>query len=104
MRYNSRMTEDRTPCRTPNADGVTNIPTWKFEAIRIAILAAVDDAGPEGLPFSKVAPEVKARLSGDQLSELGSVGWHATLVKLELEVRGEIARVSGVSPQRIVRS
>ena len=98
------MTEDRTPCRTPNADGVTNIPTWKFEAIRTAILAAVDEAGPEGLPFGQVATEVKERLSADELADLGSVGWHATSVKLELEVRGEIFRMPGVSPQRITRT
>ncbi len=98
------MTDDRTPCRTPNADGVTNIPTWKFEAVRGAILAAVDEAGPEGLLFKDVSPEVKARLSEEDLSNLGSVGWHATSVKLELEVRGEIARVTGTSPQRIQRT
>ena len=98
------MSEDRTPCRTPNADGVTNIPTWKFQAVRTAILAAVDAAGDEGLPFSAVSAEVKSRLNADDLARLGSVGWHATSVKLELEVRGEIARMDGISPQRIART
>jgi len=97
------MTDDRTPCRTPNANGVTNIPTRKFEAVRNAILAALDEAGPDGLLFKEVSSEVRARLTEEELSELGSVGWHATTVKLELEVRGEIARISGVSPQRIQR-
>ncbi len=96
------MSDEKTPCRTPNADGVTNIPTWKFDAIRRAILSAVEEAGEAGLPFTAVATEVKSRLSDEDLSRLGSVGWHATTVKLELEVRGEIARLEDVSPQRIV--
>jgi len=98
------MTEPRTPCRTPNADGVTNIPTWKFEALRTAILDAVEKAGPDGLLFKDLGAAVKSRLSTDELSRLGSVGWHATSAKLELEVAGEIKRVEKATPQRIIRA
>jgi len=98
------MTEPRTPCRTPNADGVTNIPTWKFKALRAAILDAVETAGPDGLLFKDLSTAVKSRLSTDELSRLGSVGWHATSVKLELEVAGEIKRVEKATPQRIIRA
>lgn len=38
-----------------------------------------------------------------QLEELGSVGWYTTTVKLDLEARGEIARVESARPQRLVR-
>ncbi len=98
------MKEPRTPCRTPNAKGVTNIPTWKFEALRAAILDAVDHAGADGLRFKDLNEAVKTRLSKDELSRLGSVGWHATSVKLELEVAGEIKRAEKSSPQRILRA
>ncbi|MDJ0638293.1 MAG: hypothetical protein QNJ20_05625 [Paracoccaceae bacterium] len=98
------MPEEKVTCRTPNADGTTRIPRWKFDAIRTAILHAIDEAGPEGLSFKQINDEVKARLSDYELDRLGSVGWHATSVKLEMEVAGDIARVVGVTPQRIVRA
>jgi len=96
--------EPKTRCRTPNAQGVTNIPKWKFEALRAAILDAIDHAGPSGLLFKDINEAVKTRLTQDQLSRLGSVGWHATSVKLELEVAGEIKRVAKSSPQRIIKA
>ena len=100
------MTEAKTPCRTPaeGRDGVTNIPTWKFDAVRSAILAAVDDAGPDGLPFSTLQAEVKSRIPSETLAKLGSVGWHSTTVKLEMEVAGDITRLREKGPQRIVRA
>ncbi len=97
------MSEERTTCRTPNADGVTNIPTWKFEVLRAEILTLVDAAGATGLPFQGLSEAVRDRLNKDVLNRLGSVGWHVTCVKLELEVAGEITRVAGKSPQRLIR-
>ncbi|MGI9389427.1 MAG: DUF6958 family protein [Boseongicola sp.] len=97
------MSEHKVSCRTPNADGVTNIPNWKFDVLRAAILATIDAAGANGLPFKDLPEFVKARLSRDEISRMGSVGWHVTTVKLELEVRGEIARVAARSPQRLIR-
>jgi hypothetical protein len=97
--------EPRTECRTPTpgSTGVTRIPTWKYDLVRQAILHAVEAAGPEGLAFSRLTPEVTARLSRDTLARLGSPGWHVTTVKLDMEVRGDIRRLPGVSPQRLVR-
>ena len=90
------MSQDDTKveCRTPTEgrSGTTSIPAWKFDAVRTAVLDAVVAAGPEGL---------RGRLAEDVLGRLGSVGWHVTTVKLEMEVRGEIARLPG-SPQRLV--
>lgn len=98
--------EPKTVCRTPTdgRDGVTRIPTWKYEAIRAAILGAVDEAGPEGLPFGALAQEVSARLEPELRARLGSVPWHVTSVKLNMEVEGEIARLPGRGPQRLVRA
>ncbi|MCU4651491.1 hypothetical protein N8I71_01520 [Roseibacterium sp. SDUM158016] len=98
-------TEERIACRTPTEgrDGVTRIPAWKYHAVRRAILHAVEGAGPEGLPFSELTGAVRARLSAGDLARLGALGWHCTTVKLELEVAGEIARLPGSGPQRLVR-
>ena len=46
---------------------------------------------------------VAAEIAPERLSELGSVGWYITTVKLDLEVKGKIVRVQGVSPQRLLR-
>jgi len=98
--------EERTKCRTPAAgrDGVTRIPTWKYQAVRRAILAAIDAAGPEGLAFKELPGRVKALMDPSELARLGSVGWHCTTVKLNMEVEGEIARLPGTGAQRIVRA
>ncbi len=99
------MSQDDTKveCRTPTEgrSGTTSIPAWKFDAVRTAVLDAVVAAGPEGLAFSELPEAVRGRLAEDVLGRLGSVGWHVTTVKLEMEVRGEIARLPG-SPQRLV--
>ncbi|MEM7440393.1 MAG: hypothetical protein AAF393_12400 [Pseudomonadota bacterium] len=83
----------KVACRTPNQDkpGVTNIPEWKFNALRAAIL---QELAAGDVPFSELGKRAAQHLSEEDLSNLGSVGWHVTTVKLELEVRGEIGRKS----------
>jgi len=100
----TRASEPKTECRTPAADkpGTTRIPSWKFDLLRQHILVAVKEAGPEGLAFSDLSGDVAARLSDDDKAELGSIGWHTTTVKLEMEVAGDISRVVGGTPQRLV--
>ncbi|MEM9599823.1 MAG: hypothetical protein AAF926_02250 [Pseudomonadota bacterium] len=95
--------EGKVACRTPaeGRDGVTHIPSWKFDCVRDAIRQMVGEAGSEGLRFSDLRDAVANRLGHDQRATLGSLGWHVTTVKLELEVRGEIARLPG-TPQRLV--
>lgn len=89
---------ERTACRTPaeGRDGVTNIPTWKFDAIRAAILEIL--AGGE-IAWADLSDAVAARLTPEQLANLGKVGWHVVCVKLEMEVRGEIVRKPGKGRQ-----
>lgn len=93
---------DKTACRTPaeGRDGVTNIPTWKFDVLREAILKALDGGD---VTFKDLKDAVRTKLTVQTLEELGSLGWHLTSVKLELEVRGEIERVAGASPQLLRR-
>lgn len=87
-------------CRTPAAEGSTNIPEWKFDAVRAAILDALAD-GP--ILNKDLKDKVGARMDATTLETLGKLGWHVVTVKLELEVRGEVERLKG-SPLRIQKA
>lgn len=91
---------EKVACRTPaeGRDGVTNIPAWKFDAVRAAILDALSD-GP--ILYKDLNGAVEARLDDQTLADLGKLGWHVVTVKLELEVRGEIERLDVKGPQQI---
>ena len=82
---------DRVACRTPNPGkpGQTRIPKWKFDVVRESILAELSN-GP--VPFGELTDLVRTNLPESARAELGSVGWHVTTVKLELEVRSEVRR------------
>lgn len=96
--------EPRTPCRTPAAgrNGVTNIPTWKFDLLRRHILDIVGGAGPEGFPMASLSAVIAPRLTEDETGRLGKLGWHMMAVKLEMEVAGDLARLPKITPQRMV--
>lgn len=96
----AKAAEKRTPCRTPaeGRDGVTNIPEWKFDLLRAAILETLSEGD---VKFSALKDSIRPRLAADKLEALGSLGWHVTTVKLELEVRGEIIRRDVKGPQVI---
>ena len=91
---------ERVACRTPaeGRDGVTNIPAWKFEAVRRAIL---DELAEGDIVNKDLRDRVGARLSAEDLANLGKLGWHVVTVKLEMEVRGEIARLPGSGPIKL---
>ena len=86
------MSEERVVCRTPSVGrtGTTRIPKWKFDAVREAILQVLADGD---VPFSELTDRTDAKLAADDRARMGSIGWHVTTVKLELEVRGEIRRL-----------
>lgn len=94
------MPEEKVGCRTPaeGRDGVTNIPAWKYDVMRSAIVSALA-GGP--LDLSDLRDAVREKTSADDKARLGSLTWHLTTVKLEMEVRGELERVAGVRPQQI---
>ena len=96
------MCDDKVVCKTPadGKTGTTSIPKWKYDCLRTAI---INSLGDNGLAFKDLPGAVKAQLSEAQLSKLGSVGWHVTTVKLNMEVDGEIERVSGQTPQYLRR-
>lgn len=80
---------------------MTRIPTWKFELCRTHIRAIVGAAGEMGFAFADLPAAVAARLSANEAARFGSVGWHTTSVKLEMEVAGELERLPKTVPQRL---
>jgi len=72
-----------------------------YEVTRAAILDAVPTRG-EGLAFRALVGEV-ARRTPPETWVRASVGWYTTVVKLDLEARGELRRVPTSGPQRLLR-
>ena len=90
-------------CHTPTpGKKPTRIDAWKYNLIREAILAILP-ADETGVVFMELPELIEAQLSEEDKSRLGSVGWYTTTVKLDLEVKGEIARIPGSKPQRLVK-
>ena len=97
---------DRITCRTPakGREGTTAIPRWKYDCVRRAILETLEESETGWVHFKDLNAAVKDHLTTNQLAKLGSVGWHVTTVKLNMEVEGEILRVEGAKPQRLIRA
>jgi hypothetical protein len=74
-----------------------NIEKQKYVTIREAILHTIHERG--SVTFGDLTEAVRGKLA-DTFS--GSISWYVTTVKLDLEARGEIARVPNSSPQRLV--
>ncbi len=79
------------------------IPGWKYDLVHSAILAVLP-ASVEGIEFRELPGLVEGKISRLDLEKLGSVSWYTTIVKLEMELRGELERVPGSKPQRLQRS
>src|SRR5262249_53966971 len=100
----SNMSEssDKVVCKTPTPDkSAKQIDKWKYDVVRRAILNILKSQ-PDGVLFSELATLVGQNLSEYEKQNLGSVNWHTTTVKLDLEVRGEIRRFDKVHPQKLV--
>lgn len=90
-------------CETPTPDKQpTRILKWKYDAVKRAIIKSIAK-GNKGLPFKQLPANVERHLRATEKSQLGSIGWYTTCVKLDLEVKGVIKRLPGVSPQVLVR-
>jgi len=97
------MSDEKVVCETPTpGKQPTRIHKWKYEAVRRAILKAVPKKG-EGVLFKDLSKQVSGFLSAEEKADLGSIGWYTTCVKLDMEVKGEIKRLAGSSPQMLVR-
>jgi len=89
------LVETPTPGKQP-----TRIDKWKYDLVRAAILAVVP-ANEHGIEFNALPQLVEEYLSPDELSNLGSVSWYTTTVKLDMEVKGELERIPGAKPQKL---
>lgn len=98
------MTEDdRIVCYTPTKgrDGATRILRWKYDCVRSSILDVLDESDDGQVLFQDLSGRVQAQLTSNQLAKLGSLKWHVTTVKLNMEVDGELERVPRKKPQTL---
>ncbi len=95
--------DDKIACYTPTKgrDNATRIPQWKYECVRRAILDVLGESEGGQVAFKNLAEQVKDHLTSNQLAKLGSLGWHVTTVKLNMEVDGELERVPRKTPQTL---
>ncbi|MDY7093672.1 MAG: hypothetical protein SX243_11940 [Acidobacteriota bacterium] len=95
--------EPRVLCETPTpGKQPVTIPEWKYRAVADAILAVVPVEEP-GIPFQELPDAVADRLPQETRQRLGSVAWHVTTVKLDLEVKGKVRRLKAGGRQHLVR-
>lgn len=80
----------------PQGKTGTNISKAKYDQMRLIILQALQTHGE--LTFTELNNIVGEQLQGNFD---GSIGWYYTTVKLDLEARGELHRISKSKPQRI---
>lgn len=101
MKQPTSHDEERILCQTPSpGKQATRIPRWKYDTIRRAIFEAMGSTA-DGIAFKDLPREVARTLSAEERERLGSVSWYTTVVKLDLEVKGELKRVPGVRPQHL---
>jgi hypothetical protein len=73
-----------------------NVSRQKYEVVRKTILDTIHKAGE--ITFLDLFNSVIDQLAG---RFEGSIGWYITTVKLDLEARGLIERVTDATPQRL---
>ncbi len=80
----------------------TRVDRRRYQATREALLAVIP-AGDSSVEFKELPRLVTDYLPQGELPGGGSILWHVTTVKLDLEARGLIERVPGAKPQRLRR-
>ena len=73
-----------------------NISREKYEMIRKAILCVLEEK--KEITFMNLSRAVEKEVNGNFD---GSVMWYVTTVKLDMEARGEVKRVSNSRPQLV---
>ena len=93
----------RTLCRTPTpGKQPVSIPAWKYRLVHTALAAIVPDSAP-GIAAGELPARVASRLTRAERERLGSLSWHVTTVRLEMEVAGELQRMPELKPLHVVR-
>jgi len=96
--------EPKTTCHTPTVNKKpTRIPTWKYEAIREVVLRVVPKK-PPGIAAKDLPALVAQQLDARTKQKIGSISWHTTTVKLNMEVDQELQRLPKVKPQHLIRT
>ncbi len=75
---------------------------WRYDLLRQAILNVVP-ADDIGLMYKQLTPAVRANLSREDRKRIGQLHHDTTLIKLDLEFHGELARIEGMRPQYLRR-
>ena len=88
--------DEKIVTRHPNGKSGVNISRAKYEIIKAAVIDALQ-SHPD-MTFSDLVTSAETKLAG-QFD--GSIPWYVTTVKLDLEARGVLERVSKSSPQRL---
>ncbi len=91
------MADERILTLHPQGKAGVNIKRAKYEAVRTAILQAIDAA--EVLSFGELPAHCAALLPDFD----GSISWYVISVKLDLEARGVIERLPGKGKQQLRR-
>ena len=96
--------KETVACRTPTPGKTAKrIAKDKFDLLRKTILKLTPKRG-DGVVFTDLWDLVAKELTPAERKAVGSIPWNVTTVKLELEVRGELVRVEGSNPQRLLRA
>jgi hypothetical protein len=102
---------ERVQAQNVNHPGYTEpLNRTKYELIREVMLECLPTADErDGMLFNDLEAEVKVLLAdrdlpAEMFPKAGSVRWYLKTVQLDLEARGEIERVPGVSPIRLLRT
>lgn len=97
------MDENKIECKTPTpGKKPTRIQKWKYDMIANAILAILAHKG-DGVLFKELPHLVADRIDNKVKNTIGSISWYTTTVKLDLECKNKIARISGSKPQRLIK-
>jgi hypothetical protein len=98
-----KKTEKKLVCLTPTpGKQPTRNAEWKYKTMRTAILEIVPAKEPE-IEFNLLAGLIGEHLSSEIVSQIGSLTWYTTTVKLDMEVKGELQRIAGPRLQRLLR-
>ena len=95
--------QDKIICETPTpGKQPTRIDKWKYEVIREAILKVVPKEEP-GMLFKELPQWLEGVINDEDRERLGSLMWYTTTVKLDMEVKGELIKLKGRGPQRLIQ-
>jgi hypothetical protein len=99
--YMHSKTSDRIVLARDEKSRALIVPE-KYEVVREAILAMLPASG-EGMTWAELAERIAPYLPENLFRHMGTVGWYARAVQIDLEAGGIIERVPGSKPPRLRR-